>query len=73
MSTLIPGYDDKRLAGLGIARAAETTLVEAGAASAEQVERFDWKRLGLWAILLVGVGLLLLMALSLLRAKPAAP
>ena len=73
LSTLIPGYDDKRLAGLGIARAAETTLVEAGAASAEQAERFDWKRLGLWAILLVGVGLLLLMALSLLRAKPAAP
>ena len=73
LSTLIPGYTDKRLASLGVASAAEAPLLEAGAASAEQAERFDWKRLGLWAILLVGVGLLLLMALSLLRAKPAAP
>ncbi len=73
LSTLIPGYDDKRLASLGVAQAVETPLLETGAASAEQVERFDWKRLGLWAVLLIGVGLLVLMALSLLRNKPAAP
>lgn len=73
LTTLIPGYDDKRLASLGVASAAQTPLVEAVQASAEQAARFDWKRLGLWAVLLLGVGLLLLMALSLLRAKPAAP
>ncbi len=73
LSTLIPGYDDKRLASLGIAHAVETPLIETGAASAEQAQRFDWKRLGLWAVLLIGVGLLVLMALSLLRNKPAAP
>jgi hypothetical protein len=73
LTTLIPGYDDKRLATLGVAHAAEAPPLETGAANAEQAQRFDWKRLGLWAVLLVGVGLLVLMALSLLRAKPAAP
>ncbi|MDA7084804.1 DUF3999 domain-containing protein [Pseudomonas sp. SA3-5] len=71
LSTLIPGYDDKRLAALGVATAAEAPLREA--ADAGQVAGWDWKRLGLWAVLLAGVGLLVLMAWSLLRAKPAAP
>jgi len=71
LSTLIPGYEAERLAKLGVATAGETQLVEAGAASAEQAARFDWKRLGLWAVLLLGVGVLGLMALSLLRAPPA--
>nr|WP_298145964.1 DUF3999 domain-containing protein [uncultured Pseudomonas sp.] len=73
LSTLIPGYDEQRLASLGIAQAVETPVVEVAAAGAAQAERLEWKRLGLWAVLLVGVGLLVLMALSLLRAKPAAP
>lgn len=71
LSTLIPGYDEKRLAALGVATAAEAPLLEA--AGAEQTSGWDWKRLGLWAVLLAGVGLLVLMALSLLRARPAAP
>jgi hypothetical protein len=73
LSTLIPGYKEKRMATLGVASVAEVPQDHATQASAEQVARFDWKRLGLWAVLLTGVGLLLLMALSLLRAKPAAP
>jgi hypothetical protein len=71
LSTLIPGYDEQRLAVLGVATAAEAPLLEAAAVG--QTSGWDWKRLGLWAVLLAGVGLLVLMALSLLRARPAAP
>ena len=70
LRTLIPGYEDKRLASLGVATAALGTPVEAAAGSVAGV---DWKRWGLWAVLLAGVGLLLAMALSLLRARPDAP
>ena len=72
LSTLIPGYDDQRLAALGVATAIATPLLEV-AAGAEQAPDRDWQRLGLWAVLLAGVGLLVLMAWSLLRARPAAP
>jgi len=72
LSTLIPGYDDQRLAALGVATAAATPLLEV-AAGAEQVPGWDWQRLGLWAVLLAGVGLLVMMAWSLLRARPSAP
>jgi len=71
LSTLIPGYDEQHPAKLGVATAGETQLIEASEASAAQVGAFDWKRLGLWGVLLLGVGLLVLMALSLLRAPPA--
>ncbi|MGH8353338.1 MAG: DUF3999 family protein, partial [Pseudomonas sp.] len=71
LSTLIPGYAAERLSQLGVASAGAAQLLEAGAASVEQAARFDWKRLGLWGVLLVGVGVLGLMALSLLRAPPA--
>ncbi|MCR3763888.1 DUF3999 family protein, partial [Pseudomonas aeruginosa] len=30
----------------------------------------DWKKIGLWAVLLLGVGLLVIMAMSLLRSPP---
>lgn len=70
LSTLIPGYDDQRLAALGVATAAPLLEVAAGA---EQAPGRDWQRLGLWAVLLAGVGLLVLMAWSLLRARPGAP
>lgn len=70
LSTLIPGYDDQRLATLGVATAAP--LLEAAAGTGQAPGR-DWQHLGLWAVLLAGVGLLLLMAWSLLRAKPSAP
>jgi hypothetical protein len=73
LSTLIPGYKEKRMATLGVASVAEVPQDHAAQANAKQASRFDWKRLGIWAVLLTGVGLLLLMALSVLRAKPAAP
>ncbi|MHA6492156.1 DUF3999 domain-containing protein [Pseudomonas borbori] len=69
LSTLIPGYDEPRLATLGLATAASAPTGEV-AAAVEQQGAFDWKRLGLWGVLLAGVGLLALMAISLLRAKP---
>lgn len=74
LSTLIPGYEPARLSTLGLATvaAAVSAPVEA-VAGAAAVNGPDWKRLGLWAVLLLGVGLLVLMALSLLRATPVKP
>ena len=45
----------------------ETLAQQEQAAAGES----DWKRLGLWLVLLLGVGLLALMAVSLLR-RPSA-
>ena len=72
LSTLIPGYEPARLSTLGVATVATavSTPLEAVAGPAA-ASGPDWKRLGLWAVLLLGVGLLVLMALSLLRAAPA--
>ncbi|MEX6503888.1 DUF3999 domain-containing protein [Pseudomonas zhanjiangensis] len=69
LRSLIPGYQDARLASLGVATAAQAIETAAGAPQAG----VDWKRWGLWAVLLAGVGLLVLMALSLLRSRPDAP
>jgi hypothetical protein len=71
LSTLIPGYEPARLSTLGVATV--TAAVSAPLTAVEPVAQNgpDWKRLGLWAVLLLGVGLLVLMALSLLRAAPA--
>lgn len=33
----------------------------------------DWKKIGLWAVLLLGVALLVIMAMSLLRSSPNKP
>lgn len=66
VSTLIPGYSDERLASLTVAQvdvaAVQSTEVDAPATAA-----MDWKRWGLWAVLLLGVALLAAMAASLLR------
>ncbi|WP_333982857.1 DUF3999 domain-containing protein [Ectopseudomonas khazarica] len=69
LHTLIPGYQAERLSRLGRAELAEPLL----AAATGQVEsRSDWQRWGLWAVLLLGVGLLAAMAASLLRGQPRA-
>ena len=72
LSTLIPGYEPARLSQLGVANVALPT-----AATAEPREPAaavtDWKRIGLWAVLLLGVGLLVLMAMSVLRTTQAKP
>ncbi|MDX5374112.1 MAG: DUF3999 domain-containing protein [Pseudomonadaceae bacterium] len=68
LGTLIPGYEPRRLAELGRAiapqevPAAVREVADAAQASA------DWKRIGLWGVLLAGVALLGGMAFSLLRA-----
>ncbi|WP_068824601.1 DUF3999 domain-containing protein [Pseudomonas sp. BMS12] len=70
LGTLVPGYEPKRLASLGRASAPEAvpSVVREAAAAAQSAA--DWKRIGLWAVLLAGVALLGGMAFSLLR-KPA--
>ncbi|WP_137973522.1 DUF3999 domain-containing protein [Pseudomonas sp. F(2018)] len=71
LGTLIPGYEPKRLASLGRAIAPETVpeVVREAADAAQSAA--DWKRIGLWVVLLAGVALLGGMAFSLLR-KPTA-
>ncbi|MGG2395457.1 DUF3999 domain-containing protein [Pseudomonas sp. SH1-B] len=67
--TLIPGYQPERLKRLGLAELVEP-LQAAG--EAQVAARSDWQRWGLWAVLLLGVGLLAAMAASLLRGQPRA-
>ena len=70
MTTLIPGYQPQRLQQLGTAEAqlpADSIKQQEQAAASDS----NWKRWGLWLVLLVGVGLLALMAVSLLR-RPGA-
>lgn len=66
LGTLIPGYTEQRLAGLGRALPDHAARQEATAVAA-QPPGPDWKRFGLWGVLLAGVGLLAAMAFSLLR------
>lgn len=68
MNTLIPGYQSGRLAQLPVARVLEPEQVS-GLADAE-LPRQDWQRYALWGVLIMGVLLLALMALSLLRRSP---
>jgi len=70
LTTLIPGYQPQRLQLLGTAAAhlQDDTLAQQEQAA---VTGNNWKRWGLWLVLLLGVGLLALMAVSLLR-RPSA-
>lgn len=72
LGTLIPAYDDSQLATLGSAQMVKGELVPEPA-TADERSAIDSKRYGLWAVLLVGVALLLLMSLSLLRKPGQAP
>lgn len=67
LHTLIPGYQAERLASLG---RAELTEAFASALEPQAGSGQDWQRWGLWAVLLVGVGLLAAMAASVLRRPP---
>ena len=73
LATLIPGYDDQRLAKLGLAKAGEAVASATPSATAAPAASVDWQRYGLWGVLLVGVALLIGMALSLLRSQNAKP
>ena len=72
LSTLIPGYEPARLNRLGVASVALPTAATAEP-QAPAAAVTDWKRIGLWAVLLLGVGLLMLMAMSVLRTTQAKP
>lgn len=69
LSTLVPGYEPERLAQLGVAKAEPLSAVATATSEASRQDG-NWKRYGLWAMLLLGVALLGAMAVSLLR-KPA--
>ncbi|MDB6143319.1 MAG: hypothetical protein JWP80_2363 [Pseudomonas sp.] len=70
LTTLIPDYNPRTLVTLGTAQLAATPIVAASPAIAVETGP-DWKRIGLWAVLLLGVVFLGWMALSLLRTPPA--
>ncbi|KIP99801.1 MULTISPECIES: DUF3999 domain-containing protein [Pseudomonas] len=70
VTTLVPGFHSQRLEGMGQATISGAIAdVEVAPAAAPAKPGVDWKRIGLWAVLLVGVGVLVLMASSLLRAS----
>ena len=69
LSTLIPDYSVERLKTLGQARLAGEMVVKPMVVAASPAVGTDWKKLGLWAVLLLGVAALGAMAYSLLR-KP---
>jgi hypothetical protein len=73
MTTLIPGFVPARLHSLGIASVAAGADAVAVVNALPTRADTDWQRIGLWAVLLIGVGLLAGMALSLLRASAAKP
>ncbi|NBF01825.1 DUF3999 family protein [Pseudomonas sp. Fl5BN2] len=73
LATLIPDYSPQRLKELGQAKvegAAQLTPSTAATSAAPVASGPDWKKIGLWAVLLLGVLALGAMAFSLLR-KPA--
>ena len=72
LGTLVPGLRNDSLAKMGQARIEgdlRVTQAVAEEKAAVQAEQTDWKRFGLWAVLLLGVGLLVMMAVSLLRTQ----
>ena len=67
LSTLIPDFSPQSLLTLGTAQLAAVPVVVARPAAMQATGR-DWKRIGLWTVLLLSVSFLGWMALSLLRA-----
>lgn len=72
LSTLIPDYSFERLKALGQAKIAGEVAVAPPAVTAAVESGPNWKKLGLWAVLLLGVAALGAMAYSLLRKPPVA-
>lgn len=71
ITTLVPGFTPQRLESMGQA-AIDGSIPEVEVVPATvgpKAGGIDWKRVGLWGVLLIGVGVLVLMALSLLRAS----
>ena len=69
--TLIPDYSAKRMAALGQAKVdGESVAPQPTTATPSVASGADWKKIGLWAVLLLGVVFLAAMAFSLLRKPP---
>ncbi|WP_230981932.1 DUF3999 domain-containing protein [Pseudomonas sp. Bc-h] len=68
LSTLVPGVTQEKLASLGSAKLT-VTPVEVPAAAAPVAASLDWKRIGLWSVLVLGVLFLGWMAIGTLRAS----
>lgn len=73
LSTLIPDYSAERLKALGQARVEGEVAANVSVAAAAKDAGPDWKKLGLWAVLLLGVAVLGAMAYSLLRKPQGKP
>lgn len=73
LSTLIPDYSAERLKTVGLAKVAGDAVVQPPAVVVSPEVGADWKKLGLWAVLLLGVAALGAMAYSLLRKPQAKP
>ncbi|WHS60740.1 DUF3999 domain-containing protein [Pseudomonas sp. G2-4] len=72
LTTLVPDYKPSRLATLGTATVSGTATSTPAAAAATTPVTVDtnWKKIGLWAVLLLSVLFLAAMAFSLLRKPP---
>ncbi len=70
--TLIPDYDAQKLTGIGLATPDTAPIKAAAAAPVPAVTGIDWKRAGLWGVLVAGFIVLSSIALSSWRgsAKP---
>ncbi|WP_160105321.1 DUF3999 domain-containing protein [Pseudomonas izuensis] len=71
LSTLIPDYSAAKLATLGKASVGGGAMVTPVVAPVPAQVGTDWKKFGLWAVLLLSVLALAAMAFSLLRKPPA--
>lgn len=73
LATLIPGYSAERLNSVGQAKVVGEVAAKAPVAVVASEAGADWKKLGLWAVLLLGVAALGAMAYSLLRKPQGKP
>ncbi|WLH76565.1 DUF3999 domain-containing protein [Pseudomonas fluorescens] len=73
LSTLIPDYSAERLKTLGQATVTGAVVVKPSVVAPLPEVGGDWRKLGLWAVLLLGVAALGAMAYSLLRAPAGKP
>ncbi len=62
--TLIPDYNTQSLTSIGLATPDATPIKAAAAAPVPTTDNFDWKRAGLWGVLVLGFILLGWIALS---------
>ena len=73
LSTLIPDYNAAKLSTLGKASVDGGVVTASTTAAVPVAVSTDWKKFGLWAVLLLSVLFLAAMAFSLLRKPPVKP